>query len=892
MAILAASIEANGWVLRLRVSGSPGSFASYTLDPDGIPRVNLAANHLGYVPSAGAAVPGSLNRALVATKPLRKPVNPAAPTTFLVDETDQGDGSLIVRLALSDWVHATDTGLTLNVAAGWRSGEAAAAGIAVINGSTHAAPLPVMRWADVPYQLVDGAFTLELVVFSHFPQGVQPVAGVRFTATDGTTTKSVWATALTTSTRYGDAARVYGATIDPASATAFTAGLLRCDAEVYPWLGAMRSTDTAGTRSVSGLATAGYGSAAQSPMIVGYDPTGSRYGSLTLYVDPAGTATPSAGMVKTSLAAAKALAPAARPLSISVALQALYLFNRGLAAANGGIAATRAADAARIVLAPTVHAGVTGTSVTSGLTSSELPVVVEGDPDDPDPRSNCIIQIGTSGSTRISKMVLRNLAFEVGGTTLAASTLIYWWLDNVEVRGRAGFETNGVAPASAAAPAGRANMFATRSRWWRSGSGFSGSTLRFGLLRNCEFSRGAEACAIIGGRFIPASEDPTVTGVTSGVSPWGSASDQGALEDAIMTGLDMRGIRGRVFSPSSVAAANAGTPNNSIRRLVFANNLCERFGTDPQPFWSMGEDASSTMNYIIIEGNSFIGERCNILYSDPQPTTLADTDTQQNQAYGNRVANNSFDWAATKHDAFADPQTLSVRNAAGDPRGHGYRPQLTETWSVTYGVGFEGNYDWGRHPSAGNFRFEYFGRRAVQQTGGVPAWPADRSTYGSPATGGGTYKPPAASPLIGRGLATSADRDRTGAVRTVPFASGAVDTASAAAVPVAPASAAHTALSGSPVLAWAGGLGPAGARLTMRAGSPLVGFAAALAPADARHASASGEPALTTGEPTLRPAPGNLALADIGVAVLPDLIFATARLVRIEGEVRVQLINP
>ena len=183
MAITAASIEANGWVLRLRVSGSPGSFASYTLDPDGTPRVVLSTSHAGFVQSAGTAVAGSLARSIFATKPLRKPVNPASPTVAVIDETDNGDGSVTVRLALSEFVHATDTAATLSVLAGWRTGEAAAAGIAVTNGSTLAAPIPVMRWADLPYTRIAGAVTLELVVASHQPKGLLAVAGVRFTVT-------------------------------------------------------------------------------------------------------------------------------------------------------------------------------------------------------------------------------------------------------------------------------------------------------------------------------------------------------------------------------------------------------------------------------------------------------------------------------------------------------------------------------------------------------------------------------------------------------------------------------------------------------------------------------------------------------------------------------------
>ena len=360
----------------------------------------------------------SYGRTIVATKPLRKPVNPASPTTPVIDEVDNGDGTVTVRLALSSYVHVTETSLALNVLAGWRAGEAAASA-AVTSASTFAAALPIFRWADVPYQRSGGTLTLELTVFSHHPVALQPVAGVKFTVTDGTTVKTAWATALSTSTRYGDSVRVYAVTIDGTAATALTAGLLRCDAEVYPWLGAMRSTDTAGTRSMTGLTTTGYGDNAASPFVVGYDPAGTRYGARVIYVDPAGTATANAAMVKPDLATAKALAVASRPRDITTAVQALYLANASLAAANGQGGQTRSADAARIVLAVGTHSDVGSTTITTGLTTAELPVRVEGDPDDANPRGNCILQTAAAGRRiRGTKAALSNLTVEVNTSAL------------------------------------------------------------------------------------------------------------------------------------------------------------------------------------------------------------------------------------------------------------------------------------------------------------------------------------------------------------------------------------------------------------------------------------------------------------------------------------------
>jgi hypothetical protein len=227
MAIIAASVEANGWVLRVTLTGTLSSsfvagfsaspsndnraqwaanFGAYTSAPNtGMP-VTLAMASNGYVQSGGTAVASAaVARVLTATRPLRKPVITGAAAGTRQpqqpDEADNGDGTITVRIALSQHVYATDTGLTLTVAAGWRTG-AGAQTIAVTNNSTVAAPAPIVRWADVPYQLQPASFTLECVAVSHHPNGLAPVAGVRFTVTDGTTVKSFWTTALSTSTKY------------------------------------------------------------------------------------------------------------------------------------------------------------------------------------------------------------------------------------------------------------------------------------------------------------------------------------------------------------------------------------------------------------------------------------------------------------------------------------------------------------------------------------------------------------------------------------------------------------------------------------------------------------------------------------------------------------------
>ncbi|WP_439532091.1 hypothetical protein [Polymorphobacter sp.] len=833
MAIISAAVESNGWVLQLVVSGGAGGFSDYALDPDAAtPAVVVRSAHAGFVQAGGVAVPGSMARAIPATTALRLPVNPASPNTPVIDETDLGGGQRRVRLALANHVYATDTGVTLDVRAGWRSGEGAATGIAVTNGSTLAAPVPIFRWAELQFRVATGSFRLSLIVASHHPNGFQPVAGVKFTATDGVGMKTAWTTALGTETSYGDALRCYHVDIDPATATALTAGLLRCDAEVYPWLGAMRSTDPAGTRSMTDLRIVGRGSGAETPLVVGHDPAGDRYSSQWVYVDAAnGTTLASAAMVATSLAGAKAVSPASRPANVTTAMQALYLQNRTLPAANGGSSFSRSCDGARIVLAPGVSVYGTAT-VTSGQNTGEIPLIIQGDPDDSDPRANCILRSGTSApTTRASRASWKDLTIEIGQATLQTSA-VFGWIDNCTVRGKAGFETSTSSLTNTGHTAGTQAFSVVNSRWWRAGIGMDTSQLRMGLIRNCEFSRLARGFAILTSRFI-GLEDDTVSN-QSAIGHLPVTSDLGGREDVFFAYNDLRGVRTRAIQLSFPSAALAGTIWPSYRRNVILGNVFEmQAPTGTQPFFAVGEGGVTSAHYNIIENNSFFGERVNAWYNDPG----ACDSSQNGDLICNRQANNAYDRNATKHDNFLDGA------CAGNGFG-GYRPWLTGGWSAYMGVMHEGNWDGGRAASdIGAFRYWFRGLRSVQTTvATAPGVVDDRSVFGSN-NGGGDYRPSAGSPLLGRMAGSNTDRDLNGNVRAVGSPAGAFEAAGMG-LGLEPAPGRHGLASTAPGLSTAAGLVPADARHGHLVRSPAVAALTLLAPAEGSHASRTSTTAL------------------------------------------------
>lgn len=799
MAITAAEIESNGWVLALTFAGSLTSpatdFGAYSMDPDGAPRVALALSSPGFVKSGGTAIAGNLARALVGTRPLRLPIDPANPSVQALDETDLGGGSIRVRIALSEEVYTGDTGLSLAVLADWRAGEAAQSGISVTNNSTLAPPLPIMRWVLPPYDVTAGTFRVSLIVGTVNPVGFEPVAGVKFTATNGTTTKTVWATELSTDNSFGDNLRCYTVEIDPAEAPALTAGLLRIDAEVYPWVGAMRTTDPAGTKVLTTLRTDGYKTTAAAPWVIGYDPAGTRYGQQWVFVDQVnGTVTASAAMVATTLAGAKAVTPASRARNVSTAIQALGLQNRTLAAANGLASATKSVDGAKIVLAAGTHVTLGTTAVGTGLNAVEIPLHVIGDPDDSNPRVNCILENGSASSnTRALRIRWRNLTVAMGGSAALNSGTTYNFLDNVEVRGRTGSESVSTNPiGSSAAPAGQINNHLTKTRVWRTAYAIGAAGRQTGLLRACEFSRRATAINFVKNRWISKAED-TFNGANAaeGMGPVSQTTDLAAFEDLVVAYNDMRSIRWGVWNAATAATGTlAGISPQTVsqRRHLILNNLFERISLTEgvsdtsDAFTGYGEASYAILDTIVIEGNTFVGAGYNAFYSDPTPATLADVNSQTNITRRIRHANNATDRNASKHDDFSDPTTSSIRTANGLGALGGYRPACIGAWSVHFGVGMEGHVDFSRSGSV-NFRRDggsgFVGLRGTQfpfAAPGNPGFTDDRSESGTD-LGGGNYIPATGSPLLGRITRGNSDRDFAGNARTLNGASGALEAA-------------------------------------------------------------------------------------------------------------------
>ena len=829
MAIVSASIEANGYVLALVVSGTNSAASGlsydsdYPLTPDGTPKLTLTSTHPGYDVSGGIAVANATKaRSFIATRPIRKAsivTNAGVISAKLPDETVASGGQFTVRIALSNWVYATDTALTLNVLAGWRTGEVGAT-VSVTNGSTVNCPAPIHRWVDVPYRLQRGAFDVEMLVFGFAPQGTQPVAAVKFTVTDGTTIKSYWTTALSTSTQFGDKLRCHRVTVDPSVATALTAGLLRIDAEVYPWIGAMRPTDTAGTKSMTNLATssASYGAGdavlgqAQAPFAVAWDPTGARYPYKCVYVDFVnGTATASVAMIgsgtsdATALAAAKAIAPAARAKDAATAVEALRLANFSFPAANGQVASSGyVIDGCRVVLASGVHANcLGGGAVAYSPQAVETWLRIEGDPADANPRQNVILRTNTTVSPGFNSFVQRvsfsNMSIELGFDLLDYTR--YQWYDNVEFRGQTGQTLSSHPPTGGSIPpATYLGLFFTNTRVWRTGVSITvwGGSARARLIRHCEYSRNAEAPVLVTSRIIGEIEDGSDfryggvngTSTNEGVpqaGPISNFNDPLSVYDSIVAYNDQRSSKGRTWNGGIVLATYSGKAINQCYRQVIFCNISERIGNSLDAQMSTGEQQQSDTFEVIFEANTTVNGRINWGYNDSQAsgagTTagVAATDAQQQCSYVNvRMAANYISLTAVKHDNFSDPGVMGQRQAAGDPRAHGIRPYNINCWASLYGVGLRDNAGFFEAKTAINnlplaLSREYDGLNSsfytVVSPPGDPHFTNDQSAwrlgvdYGATAVGGGDYTPLAGATANGRVTSGNSDVDFFGNVR-------------------------------------------------------------------------------------------------------------------------------
>ncbi len=797
----------DGWVLEIvgtfgapsttAFSGPVGPHVDYPLDPDGTPKVTLAVSGItGFARSGGQAV-ADVNRttALTGMKPLRQTWPVSTQADPVIDDTDLGGGQRRVRLALSDRIPAGAT-VACTFADGWRTGLTGGT-ISVTNNSTRAAVPPICRWATPPYQLITGSKRIDILAASHYARhdGAdlhQAVAAIRWFASDGTTLKSGWIVAPSNSTEHGHTLRCWGFNLDP---TGFTSGVISVWAHVYPWQGAVRYMGSSAT-TVAGHSTAttiGMAASVENNLLhLCYDSDGARYDIRWVVLDPVnGTTTASATMVATSLAGAKAIAPASKPLNVSTAAQALRLVGRTLPAANGLTAKTNACDWWNIVL-PVGTSVVGSTAQSSGNKATEGRMVIRGDPDDANPRANCLLATATAHGPTLncSRWLFRDCTLSVGEYRLISSltTNPTIHLENVTVQGRAGFEASAVSIFTSGTMARDYSLLtAANVLWYQYGLGIGGSVERVLLLRNTQCPRSQMSVVFADCEQI---YDATVdyVGITEIISFRGTASSGASgffTGDHMAWGCRAERNHGTFYqyAPANeiLTAASLYIGSNTepmyCYRAALVNCLAIRASVKTDlKIGEMGENAFQNLLDSIIAGCIFAGNRLSIHNDSPKNPDVVNLTHR-----GNMISATGFDSLHAKGDTFSVGELTASSIKTGG-------------WEISYAVGCDAIVNTERNtvPYA-DYALEQYPLRSYREatrigpgTVGAFAFVNDQSNYGVNAVpigvngvgaGGGDYRPGAGSQLRGRGRVAQIDVDLDGVARGTTFDVGPLERA-------------------------------------------------------------------------------------------------------------------
>ncbi len=816
MAILSVAVEGNGWVLAVtgdwgatsgawtgdpsndRADGqfADGSVDQFPLDPSGAPKVALSVVRQGFARGVGGVPSASSGdvQTVVATKPLRRPY----PDQGALDETDHGDGTRTVRLALSSRIYDGDVVSACSFASGWKAGEGADT-LAVSNNSTFALQGAISRFVQPHFQLVRGAtrFTAELLVASQHPRhaGIelhQAVAAVALYASDGTTTVGPFWASVGDSDR-GDGLRCWRgeldlSTLDPGPVSIFHS--------TYPWIGVKREQ----TRVHSTDATNGVPTAWDAPLMICYDPDGDLYPNAHVYVDAAaGSADPSLVTVGASLALAKAGTAAA---DVQTALQAIYLQNYTLPARNGWAADTaRAADWATIWLAEGVQAIGTA-NVSFGLNCNEGCVAIRGEMAVGKTRGDYILRTGSAdhGVKRVARLWFEDLTVEQGEKNWGGIPLGH--LENVEVRGKSGFETATAQTLFNTTPlAGYAHFSFCRSTYWKwgLGAGTGNSNMRILLARSSWLTRPSVGIVTVNCDKPDDGFYDRKAGVSPAFDGWNTATS--SATDAMLWGNRALAWDGGGVGKSGAKESGAGTSADPYvyRRLAVVNNVVELVGPTNAGarMFRLGAVPEQLLDSVI-EGNTFAGNGFNGFYDGGKdvgaggPTVVLHHD-------GNAVRNNLFSRHVIKGDLFLSDGTL------------------TGNWPHLYGVDYAANLNGNQNSAPSTFQYSFFGVGSQVDTdyGAVsPAWFGFVDPQYNDGDGWGDYTPDAGSRLLGRGVAACIDVDAYGAARGAVHASGAVEGEAPPAVQrVGASSTVHELWSSEPLLSERRVLRPLAARI-------------------------------------------------------------------------------
>jgi hypothetical protein len=693
-------VAANGWQSDTTF-GVMATGQSYSLTPDATPKAVLTVSSPGY-DTAGAATTIARNPVLTRSQ-LQAYPNQANATEVAVGS------DVKVTMPMSDYVYSGDTVTQVAFLAnayGACNTKTLTSGIT--NSSTAAYPKVIADWAIPPKQLFSGDIDIEVVAFQQFGQSQLPVAAVIITGTP-TTGSAVAKTCTYGKSTKADALPVYKATFN--ASTDFAAngnGNVTFTFTAYPWVG--NSTATRDT------------SAASFPSITALAPLVMRTGTVTVqYAYVATTGNDGTGVVSTTAATASATPY----LTLNAAMSGLFATNSG--EMSGCILRVKAGTFLWDSTSPT---GATRVAKNAWF-------IIEGDPADGAPKTNCIVQTSTTGykfvfsSSDDSYICFRTLNLQIAATFQGfyrGTTTGTLWLDDVN------FDNN--LAASTAWTTGMLAMYATFCDGQAGNAAakmftLNSSNTKWALVRGCATNRE------IGGNCL-LSTTIDASGITGTCFAFGDATNTRS-SNLIVHNCRVNGFLGSVNPPFTIAQAS--TPARWLDIAVIQNLIIKAADANVPTLYAFGENVATDSENVLFDYNTVIGGntpgqalRLNV-HNDP--TTIPTTAVSDQCNYVNFALKRSIMNAVyAKDDAF--------HGISESDTGAGF---LIGGWSKRYAVGWSDiQYQVDLAALGGvTFRQEYLGRRA-----------AENATTTFVNAGAGDYRPATNYPVIPSGAAYQA----------------------------------------------------------------------------------------------------------------------------------------
>lgn len=622
----------NGWWMQMTMPNVTTG-GTYSLTPDATPKVSFNVTRQGYDASGNTT---TVAESVFATQTIKN----SYPNDATIQET-QVSSDVVTNLSVSSEIYQGDTIGSGNVLSGAYTGLVAAP-LSITNNSNLSYPKVIADWALVPKREWTSDLVLEVVAYHKHGRNGRGVAAVIITGFDGTNTVTKTCTYVKSSDNLG----VYQATFNTSE---FISGNdVTFNFVAYPWVGDSGATlDTSGGTFPSVTQTCGqvYRNGAISNLKYAYVLTTGNDGTGAVQND---RATAKTTPYLTIAAAMAGMFAAKNDLSQCVLYVGAGTFNWPSANITG---ATRNAP--------------------NGW------YVVEGDPDDANPKANCIIQtvgatyvqVFNNGAGTMSWLQMKNLTVNIiatfQGLLSGNSGRATLWMDNVNLNNNLTTTTawcsgvfNYFTGVNGQAPNQTARVMQANS-----------TNVRPQLIRNCTTNRA------LGANVILSSTADTTTGqVTLG-------------EATNMRGQNLiaANVKLTEYSGSS-AAINLPLASGAYTNIAVSQCVFSAASTNAQPLLAFGENVTDDVTNCVFEyittanGLDQTAMRFNI-HNDPPNAEFPTTTSSPQAVYTNlHLSNNLFQWVAIKDDRFS-----------GANEGNTGANLVVQGWPKRYGVSWRDN---------------------------------------------------------------------------------------------------------------------------------------------------------------------------------------------------------